>query len=826
MREKELRIALVCFGGVSLAVYIHGICKEILKLVRASSALHRITDRSQRAKAHFFDFVDPKDPEYDTEAEYFELLREIGGKLELRVIVDTLAGASAGGINASMLARALSHDLSTAKLRDLWLENADVTVLLAPEARAGMWSKWILRPLIRAVAASGAFDLVKDREVRQKLSLFLRSRWFKPPFSGRVMAELMYDAATAMGEPKSPAASLLPSGQGLDLFVTLTDYHGYRQLLQIHDPPLIYELEHRHVLHFKYRRRAGGEVESDFDLDNAPGLAFAARATSCFPGAFPPAQIVEMDEVVASRGAHWPRREEFILKNFERHLRADVDPATAAFIDGSVLNNRPFREAIAAIHNRSAYRDVDRRLIFIDAKPESVRAANDTELPNFFSTIKGALSDLPSEQPIANELAWVVNLNAQARSIKSIIENARPHVSELVGDIIDKPLDSPFTTEDIRGWRERVNDRVAREAGFAHEGYVRLKLTSVRGFVARTIAMIGGAPPNSPQARVMEEIIGAWAVRRGAVYSRSGSEALTQEAAAAPRLPRWVEFFLAFDVEYRRRRLQFLIEGQNRLYRLIDEGRFPGLDPVVVDRLKREFYLRLDVLQRCEEPRSFSSTLHALAEKLFQHPLTAAEAKDLPAFARAFVASEAVKTIDLLVETLGKEIDLNATTRDLDELLASLDPAAWHPEARREVLDNYLGFPFWDVLTFSVSTGRGTGELREILIDRISPEEMHTLKAFAGANSLKGIALNNFAGFFSRRYRENDYLLGRLHAVERLIDIVCDAAGVDLQHGGIDVLALKRRAFERVLTAEESHLLHSADLIAAVRRAVAKIGTS
>ena len=47
VREKELRIALVCFGGVSLAVYMHGISKEILKLVRASSALHRISDRSR-----------------------------------------------------------------------------------------------------------------------------------------------------------------------------------------------------------------------------------------------------------------------------------------------------------------------------------------------------------------------------------------------------------------------------------------------------------------------------------------------------------------------------------------------------------------------------------------------------------------------------------------------------------------------------------------------------------------------------------------------------------------------------------------------------------
>jgi patatin-related protein len=824
LREKELRIALVCFGGVSLAVYMHGICKEILKLLRASSALHRITDRPRRAEALFFDQADANDPEYDTEADYFELLREIGRKMELRVIVDIIAGASAGGINATMLARALSHDLPTLSLRDLWLDNADVTVLLAPEARAGRWSKWILKPFIWGAAVTGLFDAVRDEEVRQKLSLFLRSRWFKPPFHGLGMAGLMYDGAIAMGEPKTPTASLLPSGQGLDLFVTLTDYHGYRQLVQIHDPPLIYELEHRHVLHFKYRRRAGGEVESDFDLDNVPALAFAARATSSFPGAFPPAQIVEMDELVASRGARWPRREEFILGNFERYLRADIDPATAAFIDGAVLNNRPFREAISAIYSRSAYRDVDRRLVFIDANPASVASSTRSELPGFFSTLKGALSDLPSTQPIANELAWVINLNAQVRGIKSIIEGARPQVSELVGDIISKPLDRRFLAEEIRGWREEVNARVAREAGFAHEGYARLKLASVRGFVARMIMTIGGGPLNSPLARAIEEVVNAWAIHRGIVYKKAESEALKHEAAETPRLPPWVEFFLAFDVDYRKRRLHFLIEGQNRLYRLLDEERFPGLDPIVVDRLKREFYLRLDVLQQCEEAKFFSSRVHSLAQKLFQSVPSAAEARDLASYARRFVASDNVESIDRLVEALGKEIDLNASTRDVDELLASLDPAEWHPDARREVLINYLGFPFWDVLTFSVTTGRGTGELHEILVDRISPEEVHTLKGFEGVKSLKGIGFDNFAGFFSRRYRENDYLLGRLHALDRLMDIVCDAAGIDLRRDGIDVLALKRRAFERILNAEERHLIHSKELIAAIRSCIADIG--
>jgi hypothetical protein len=40
MKEKELRLALVFFGGVSLAVYQHGINREILNLVRASKIYH------------------------------------------------------------------------------------------------------------------------------------------------------------------------------------------------------------------------------------------------------------------------------------------------------------------------------------------------------------------------------------------------------------------------------------------------------------------------------------------------------------------------------------------------------------------------------------------------------------------------------------------------------------------------------------------------------------------------------------------------------------------------------------------------------------------
>jgi len=819
LREKELRIALVCFGGVSLAVYMHGIGYEILKLVRASSALHRISDRARRAQASFFDNADRNDPEFDTEATYFELLRDIGRSMELRVIVDIIAGASAGGINGTMLARALSHDLPMRPIRDLWLNNADVSVLLSPDTRAGAWSKWFLKPFLWGAAATGMLSAIRDFEVRQKLSLFVRSRWFRPPLGGSIMSGLMYDAVTAMGSPRTPTSSLLPSDHILDLFVTATDYHGYHQLIQIHDPPLIHELDHHHVLQFTYRRRPNGEVESDFDLDNAPALAFAARATSSFPGAFPPAQIAEMDEVVAHKGGAWPRRDGFIAKAFQHHLDAGIDPATVAFIDGAVLNNRPFQVAISAIHGRPAHRQVDRRLVYIEPHPAPPLMPTQRRSPGFFATLRGAMSDIPASQPVTDELNWVIDFNDRVRQLRAIIDSARPQISQLVAKVIPATFDGPITADDVRAWREQVNDQVAIDAGFAYQAYVRLKLASVRAFGARLIFKLRGPPAQLPMGRIVAEIIDAWAVRKGIVYERADSEALEFAAPSAEHLPGWVRYLLAFDVKYRERRLHFLIEGQNRLYDMLDQERFARLDPLAVDRLKRKFYGRLDALRRRDSAAFYSADVRKLVAELFPAAPSADEIKNLYGYARKFVERH-FGTLDQLIERLAAEIDLDASTRDLDELLASLDPAEWHAEARREVLVNYLGFPFWDVLTFPIISAQEMDELNEILVDRISPQDAGALKGFEGIASLKGIGFAHFAAFLSRSYRENDYLLGRLHAVDRLIDIVCDSAGPDcLAH--VDVAALKRRAFSQVLDSEAKDLTESTALIEALRRCIA-----
>ena len=813
MREKELRLALVFFGGISLAVYMHGISKEILKLVRASSALHAIPDPAARLQADAATAFDPADPEYDTEAVYFDLLREIGARVDLRVVVDIIAGASAGGINGVMLARALAHNLSFGRLRDLWLRDADVTELLSAERRARAWSKWFLEPLIWLGGYTGLVRPIKDIEVRRKLSLFIRSRWFKPPFDGPRMSQLMLDGLYAMTELKSATPSLLPTGQDLELFVTVTDFFGHEQAIQIHDPPLIYEREHRHILRFGCRHWPGGAVDSDFDLANAPSLAFAARATSAFPGAFPPVQIGEIDRLLAHKGLEWPTREQFLTRNFARYRDAGDDPELTSFIDGSVLSNKPFSEAIRAINGRAAYREVDRRLVYIGPDPQPLSTPIPHRVPGFFTTLKGALSDIPRNEPIADELEWVGSYNERVRRLRAIVDAARPQISRLVKENTPQAFDEHFGSGDIRGWREAVNNHIAENAGFAYEGYVRLKLASAIAFVGRAVASLCGVSERAPAYRMIGETIDAWAASRGVAYA--GGETHRRyhaETAAGEAPPRWLKFLLEFDIEFRRRRLSFLIQGQNRLYGMLDTMGLDGTSAKRINHLKGEFYMCLDELRRCERADFFSSGLRTGAQTLFA-TLPAAAGRRIAEDARDFAQAHGGE-IDALIDGLAAEIGLQGMSDHGDAMLADLDAAAWVPALRHDILVNYLGFPFWDLLTFSVTNWREAGEFDEIRIDRISPVDSRAFE-IGGAHGLKGIDMGHFGAFFSRAYRENDYLLGRINAVERLIDIIGDAVGIAPGDSAIDIAAFKRRAFRRVIDAEKAHLTQIADVLEA-----------
>lgn len=138
-------------------------------------------------------------------------------------------------------------------------------------------------------------------------------------------------------------------------------------------------------------------------------------------------------------------------------------------------------------------------------------------------------------------------------------------------------------------------------------------------------------------------------------------------------------------------------------------------------------------------------------------------------------------------------------------------------ELRRRVLLTYLGFPFYDAATLPLLQNEGLTEFDAVKVDRISPEDARSIRAGGTKATLRGTEFYNFGAFFSRAYRENDYLWGRLHGAERMIDLV--ASTVENFSDG-ELAAFKQRAFLAVLDEEDGRLTADPGLIARIRSEV------
>ncbi|MCC6912333.1 MAG: patatin-like protein [Rhodospirillaceae bacterium] len=830
MKEKELRFALVCYGGVSLAVYMHGITKEILKLIRASRDYHTYTNNAESGAA-YADVAQPRKDPVDTEAVYFELLRQIGKTLDMRIVVDIIAGASAGGINGVILARALAHDLEIDPLRDFWLKHSDVAELMPTHVKAGPWRKWYFRPFVWMFLWRFRDDLEGNAELKAKLSMFLRSRWFKPPFDGYNLTKVLFDGFGAMGDPLERGSSLVPAGLQLDLFVTVTDFRGYVTDTPIHNPPVIRDREHRQVLRYSYRHWPRGHESSSFDRDGLPALVFGARATSSFPGAFPPMQLREIDRLITERNVSWNSRVDFLYRNFRPYFLANLNPGEASFIDGSVLNNKPFAQAIESIRGRPAYRHVDRRLLYVDPHPETTTDRSSMHVPGFFTTLKGALSDIPRNEPIHDDLAWVNTYNAEVRRLQMVVDGARSHISAIAEAIGGAGLGPHITGEEIGRYRELANNRARAETGFAYEGYLRLKLTAVIEDLAAMVAEVCGYGGDTAEATRIVTIIERWATLTGVFPS---PETL-QKPLQSGEPPVWVKFLLRFDVKYRQRRVRFVVRAVNHLYTRLSDPALEGLKTDRLDYVKAGLYDALALLQPMTARAAAIDGKHGLSRRtseavkaVVRDIVKAMEADPALAVNSTAVAQKFEPRITETLDSLADEMALEADNARTDALLATLVRGAGAipalpAVAARELLEHYVGFAVWDVLTFSITNWRDLDEFDEIRVDRLSPDDSQTLRKGDASATLKGIQFHHFGAFFSLAYRQNDYLWGRLHAAERLIDIVLDAAKIEGAGEDIDVLALKASAFEAILRAEAKVLSECGDLISTLSADVAKL---
>ncbi|WP_321395682.1 patatin-like protein [Emcibacter sp.] len=825
MREKELRFALVCFGGISLAIYIHGVTKEILKLARASKAYHFSPDPNAESKQTYIYPNEEVTDVVDTELVYFDILKSFAPDLDLRIIIDTIAGASAGGMNSIFLGRGLAHDLNMDHLRDHWLHEADVSRLVGEKKPAGRLEKMFTKPLINMFSNRFLVDAQLKEKVRAKLPALLNIWNLKPPFDGKHLLGLIYRGLDRMGD--GSRHSLLPRGHQLDLFVTLTDYHGFRRNIPINDPPIIEEREHRHRLKFSYFKGLFTSVPedsySDFEKKDLPGLSFASRATACYPGAFPPAQLREVDHFLKDLDQVWTEKDNFLDKNFRDYRLAGLDPHKTSFLDGSILNNKPFDQVIAAIHGRPAFRKVDRRIVYIDPNPEQLSIKPSGAPPSLLNTLKGALSDIPMNQPMHDDLMEVQALNQRVRIIKTVVDSIKPNVEMLVREISSNSVEETITADDIRGWRNLANARSVKDAGFSYEGYARLKIRNCLANLTRIIGDICDCPAGSEKRRHVFSILQCWAHQDEIVFSGLYGH-LLKEANGQKKildwvtelfdrhkdetdLPAWANFLISFDVGYHKRRLQFMIQELNKLY-----GE-PDLDVQALDQLKGDFYKVLQKIDRLNDSGFVSETSKTALREVFGQLLNEPFNDDPHSESNVCSLATGKQELTDALDLLAKDLRLEKFRAMTDNLIAEQNNMTWQETVGHELTVSYLGFAFWDVITFSIMGAKDLGEFNEILVNRISPNDGSVLKKEENEMPLRGTAMRSFGAFFSRADRENDYLWGRLNGAERLIDILANQASLEHLDQSIDVRALKKRAFLAILETEKEHLTQVPDLL-------------
>lgn len=767
MKQIEIRLAVVLYGGVSLAVYIHGVTREILNLVRASKQLHD-------AEAEGFG------KEGDSTAVYAEVLRALGPEIDLRVVVDLVSGASAGGINGVMLARALAHDLPLEPHQYLWLRNADVTRLAPPTSQFNRMAKAIVAPVLYRLLLGRFGQQIRDPETRQKLGYFMQTQWFTPPFSGARFTRWMLDACDKMERHSKHRGSLLPPGHRLDLFVTLTDYRGHSHMISLHDPPSVEETEHRRIISFTCKRALSGEITSEFDADHVPSLVFAARATASFPGAFPPATIDELDKILAHRGRAWPSRESFLTEK----LFAGGDEANGAgfFIDGSVVMNKPFSPVIHALGNRPASREVVRRIIYVDPDPRRHgHQQSEAGAPGFFRTILASLALIPRNEPIADDLMAIQGWNERARRMAEILAAADPQVEQLVDEIVKDDPDNPPTIDQVARYRAMANDKAHAGAGYAYLSYQTLKRRRLINRLACLIAALAKSDPAGNHSDRIEQLLD----RSVALSGTTGAGAI-------------VPFLRGFDIDFRLRRVRFVIRRLNELYRDVGSGRAQVVSSAI-DDLKTTLYDVIERLARLWQPKTYGADVVTAAVRI-------AEMAD----------AEAGHTVDAaLLAPFEQAMALAGIDHDIDEIISLMGLAYLPAVARRAVAMSYVGFSFYDLITFPILQWTDMDEINEVLVDRISPADAHGIGEAHVA--LKGTALMNFGAFFNRAWREHDYLWGRLNAADRCLDMLLSAVGPRLAQP-LDTTAIRQRLFNAILDAEAPNLRADPDLIDTLKR--------
>ena len=334
---------------------------------------------------------------------------------------------------------------------------------------------------------------------------------------------------------------------------------------------------------------------------------------------------------------------------------------------------------------------------------------------------------------------------------------------------IDRAVESLFgytfflnrpTAKRLSGWRAKAQYAAAEQSGFSFAAYATTKFNGIVSRLARLTHKAApdlGLADSSLIAEVLREELGA-----------RGLERLIDDHGGAS--DQAIAFFRAHDIGFRVRRLQLLTQKLAR-----DWQTDPTIPDEALDLARERIYEILALYFRADDSAMLRDDFGELAREVLQDP-------------------------GAVLDFLANQRLLPETDQAAEELLAAA-LEEMPRELKRRMLLSYLGFPFYDVATLPLLQREGLEEFNPVKIDRISPEDPRSIRDGGTAATLRGIEFYNFGAFFSRAYRENDYLWGRLHGAERMVDLIASTVP-----GGVAeprMMIAKRNAFLAILEEEE-----------------------
>jgi patatin-related protein len=831
--DQEVRFAVVLYGGSSLAIYINGVAQELLRLVRATApecvggindGRAHLSDEELRGSERVYRRLGRVVSRQRVRPEYAATSgEETQSKppIRTRFVVDIITGTSAGGINGVYLAKALANNQDMDELKQLWVSEGDIGVLINDDAS--------YKGLLFGITddTGEPWSVLNSRRMYLKLLQALRGMDRKRP-------------ACPAGES--------PLVDELDLFVTGTDMQGRILQLRLADK-VVSEYRHRNVFRFRYRSARASEINhSEFGPEFNAFLAFVARATSAHQAAFSP---IKLDDVTPIVG-RYPLEGEFAanaealrafyndyLLQASRNEAASGEPPDANtlaeafrsvwFVDGGTLDNKPFSFVVGELPLRHANTFVDRKLLYVEPSPEHLGKAKALkDRPKIVQNALAALSSLPRYETIVEDLTRLLERNRMIERLDNIMRGVEADLTWLppkqsrTREQFLKMLDDP---QALREWMQAQ--------GPSWGSYLRLRVGEVTDDLTLLVTRAAGFNEESDEFLAIRYLVRDWRASRYNPYMTDGRRSE-------------LEFLVRFDLLWAMRRIKFVIKRLNDLAYLSEHDtnarRIAGIafgepSSSVYPTEESEYAEYREASQRLRSglneiftslragrrrlwsagatnpfiesiarlrltSQDLLNVLHEPTDEARRQKATQLMSESIDSSTGPEKTWKRLDAVEDLAETIKKELAkiildarnrLSETLRPPKDTDTSSQLPRWELFLRKTLWYYYISFEDFDQISYPLLYSTGVGAETDVIdVFRVSPEDATALinenfpiddqgqSVAEGAGGkqvrkLAGTTLGNFGAFFEQKFRINDIMWGRLDAAERIIATVLPA---------------------------------------------------